>query len=224
MEKFTAASTSTENLTTQMSVVLFRLTKQIFALPIEPVYQFIEMVAITPLPKADPLLEGVINVRGEIVPVFDMHKLLDFPFSPKELHTPILLVTIQQKLTGLIIDEVLEILSLDSDKITIPEHFVPSDLAKTSLMKGITRMNQGLVILLDLDHLFEPGQAQALSSVTMKIEAIEIPANLSDQPSEQLSQTDDLTNSTQGETIKQSISAQKPSHRTTSTSKSSRKG
>jgi chemotaxis signal transduction protein len=57
-------------------IVIFRLFQQILALPIEPIFEIVEMVTILPLPKPEAPIEGVINVHGKMVPVVDLHRLL----------------------------------------------------------------------------------------------------------------------------------------------------
>ena len=123
------------------------------------------MVAILPLPKSDPYFEGVINLHGRMVPIINLHRLLyDTPFSCG-LHTPILLVKIENQMTGLIVDEVLDVTTKPANQIAKPADFLPAGIRSIPILKGLTTAAKETVIMLDLDHLFDVDQGKALSQM-----------------------------------------------------------
>jgi purine-binding chemotaxis protein CheW len=150
----------------QIHLVIFRLAKQAFALPIEMVYQIIEMVSIRPVPKINPIVEGVISVHGRVVPVIDLHRLLYNSSTPRGLHTPIILTHIKNQMTGLIVDEVLNVSSVFQNEVAKPSDFLPMDVESIPIIRGLTNVSQETIILLELNYLFEFGQSQALSQVS----------------------------------------------------------
>jgi len=155
-----------------IQLVTFRLYRQTLAIPIEPLFQIIEMVTITPLPKAESPVEGVINVRGKMTPVLDLRRLLRLPVSPYGLHTPILLVNLRNQMTGLIVDEVINVLAVPVHQIAKPADFLPPQLGELTALQGIAQIDEGAAMLLDLDHLLDPGQELALSHAFEALEKI----------------------------------------------------
>ena len=94
-------------------MLTFRLAERLYALPVTDVVQVVEMVTLTPLPQAPPAIQGIINVRGRVVPVMDAR--LRFGLDPQAYHlrTPIILVDFKENLLGLIVDQVIEVLEID---------------------------------------------------------------------------------------------------------------
>jgi purine-binding chemotaxis protein CheW len=146
----------------QRNLVAFQLGQQTYALPIEPVVQIIEMVAITPVPQINEVVEGVINVRGTFVPVVNLRRHLDLPEVSLQLHTPIILVRAGERVVGLIVDRVIDVLSLPGERITRSADILPEELGEVPLLQGVAHFPDGMALLLDLEHLFLPDQAQAL--------------------------------------------------------------
>jgi purine-binding chemotaxis protein CheW len=147
----------------QRNLMTFRLDQQTYALPIEPIMQIIEMVTITPIPQVSNKVEGVINVRGAPVPVVNLRRHLSLPEAALQLHTPIVLAQVGELMVGLIVDEVLDVRSLPGGQITRPADILPEGLGKTPILQGMAHTPHGMVLLLDLDHLFLPHQALALA-------------------------------------------------------------
>ncbi len=146
----------------RVSMVTFRLDRQVFALPIKPIRQIIEMVTITPIPQVNGAVEGVINFHGTLVPVVNLCAYLSLPKKTLHLHTPIILVSIFDRLTGLIVDEVLDVLDQPESQIIHPKDILPEGLGEAPLLRGMVPAQEHMVILLDLDQLFRPQQVRLL--------------------------------------------------------------
>jgi purine-binding chemotaxis protein CheW len=146
----------------QIHILTFRLDQQAFAFPIDSVFQIIDMVAILPLPQAESLLEGVINLHGRMVPIINLHRLVYDTPCPVGLHTPILLVKIEDQTTGLIVDEVLDVNSIPANQIAKPADFLPTGIRSIPILKGLTTAAKETVIVLELDHLLDVDQAKTL--------------------------------------------------------------
>lgn len=148
----------------QINMVTFQLDHLTFALPIEPIRQIIEMVTITPVPQMDESLEGVINYHGLTVPVINLRRHVGMPESPAGLHTPLIIANIAGRLVGLMVDQVQDVISRSLDQITRPRDILPSGLEQTGLFKGIIQLPDQAILLLDLDHLFDPHQTRTLTA------------------------------------------------------------
>ena len=154
-------SQDSQNMESAMrNLVAFQLDRQTYALPIEPIVQIIEMVAITPIPQVNPAVEGVIDVRGTAVPVVNLRCQLGLPEAKLQLHTPIILVQTGERMVGLIVDQVADVLNIGADQITRPKDMLPDGLSDAPLVQGLTYTAQGALLLLDLEHLLASNQAQ----------------------------------------------------------------
>jgi purine-binding chemotaxis protein CheW len=155
------------------NMVAFRLGQQAYALPIEPIIQIIDMVAITPIPQLSEVVEGVINVHGEVVAVVKLRRHFDLEDAPLQLNTPILLTRISGQTIGLIVDEVTNVLNLPADRIVQLGEILPEELGDAPIFRGLTYVADDATLMLDPDQLFRPDQLEVLAqAVEMLQEAI----------------------------------------------------
>jgi purine-binding chemotaxis protein CheW len=140
------------------NLVTFRLGRQVYALPIAPIAQIVEMVAITPVPGVNGSVEGVINYHGQSVPAIDLRHHLGLPVGALGVDMHIILARVSERTIGLIVDEVLDVLELPGAQIAHPDDILPQGSSGDSLLRGVAHTAQGTVLLLDPDHLFTPRQ------------------------------------------------------------------
>ena len=152
---------------TLRNLVTFRLGQQTYALPIESVVQIIPMITITSIPQVNHTVEGAINVRGTAVPVVNLRRHLGLRKTALRLHTPILLVQNGQGMVGLIVDKVIEVLSLPADEVADFADFLPGRLGVVPILQGLAYIQNSTVLLLNPDHLCLPHQAYALAHAAM---------------------------------------------------------
>ncbi len=145
-------------------LVTFRLDRQMYALPLELIAQIVEMVTITPIPQVNHSVEGVINVRGTPVPVVNLRRHLGLPETKLQLHTPILLVRTGERLIGLIVDQVADVLNVSAGQITCPTELLPDGLSDAPLLQGLVHTSQNAVLLLDLERLFSSERAKLVQA------------------------------------------------------------
>ena len=155
---------STEEILTPNNLVTFRLERQIFALPLEPIVQIVEMVTVTPLPRAQGSLEGVINVRGKAVPVINLRSHFDLPKSPRAVDSHIILVRHGDQIVALIVDEVLSVLDLSDGQLTRTTDMIPHELGDLPLLQGLVLGSEETVLLLDLPHIFSHQRELSLAA------------------------------------------------------------
>ena len=161
--------------TSQSTLVTFRLDGQTYALPIEPIVQIIEMVTITPIPQVNHAIEGVINVRGQTVPVVNLRFHLGLPKASLQLRTPIILTQRNGSLEahrrepgsalmlGLIVDQVMDVLSVPTRQITRPTDILPDGLGDAPLLHGLVRLPDGMALVLSFEQLFRAHSPRALA-------------------------------------------------------------
>ena len=156
------ATSSGGDVSDQRGMVAFRLARQAYALPIEPVVRIIEMVTITPVPQLSGVVEGVINVRGAAVPAINLRRHFGLPDIPWGLRTPIILIQINEQTFGLIVDEVIDVLDLSDDQVSRIADFLPKVMSEEPIIRGVAHIQGETVLLLDVEYLLSPTHMQIL--------------------------------------------------------------
>lgn len=170
--KSTSGSSAFES-DTLHTVLTFQLERQVYALPIAPIVQLIEMVSIIPLPQMHNGIEGLINVRGTMTPVVSLRHYVGLKKQPWSLHTPIILMRMSgNRMIGLIVDEVLEVIAL-RDVPAPPSSFLPTGLQVAQMILGVAYQNGHTILLLDHEALFTKAQTQALVQATEDASLVE---------------------------------------------------
>jgi purine-binding chemotaxis protein CheW len=152
----------TEQKRARIQVIVFRLEQDQFAVPIDQVWH-VERLAeqtITWVPRGPAFLEGVFNVRGQVIPVLDLKKRLGMPARERAPRARILIVEMQDQRVGLIVDAVSDILWFATDRIEPP----PPMVAQISgvFVQGVVREEERLLIVLDLREVLSPGEREEL--------------------------------------------------------------
>ena len=155
----------------QHSLMTFRLDRQIYALPIEPIVQIVEMVAITPIPQVNHAVSGVINYHGLTVPVMNLRRYLGLPAIPFGLDMHIVVVETGGRTVGLIVDQVLDVLELADGQVARPDAILPQELNTATPLQGVAYTGGETVLVLDLDGLFVLQQAQAFDLLSARPDA-----------------------------------------------------
>jgi purine-binding chemotaxis protein CheW len=163
------ATNGSGNSSDQRGLMAFRLGNQTYALPIEPIVRIIEMVTITPIPKVSRMVEGVINVQGKAVLVINLRRQFGLPEVPLGLRTPIIIVQVGELKFGLIVDEVIDVLNLAAERVVRVADIMPNGVGETPILEGLVHVEGDTVLVLDIEHLLVPGQAQALVEVAASL-------------------------------------------------------
>jgi purine-binding chemotaxis protein CheW len=170
-----------EDSSVQRDLIAFRLGEQTYALPIEPVVRIIEMVTITPIPQVNRAVEGVINVQGTAVPVINLRRQFGLPQVPFGLRTPIIVVQVGEHRFGLVVDEVIDVLSLAAEQVVRVVDIMPDGVGEASILEGLAHIQNDTVLVLDIEHLLVPGQAQALMEVAASLPEVTIEEKVAEQ-------------------------------------------
>lgn len=133
--------------------VVFKLEKEYYGIPISKVISIEKMEESTRIPNASNHVKGVINLRGEVIPLIDLRLKLNL--EPKEINnnTRIIIVSDDEILAGLIVDSSSEVLEIDKD--IIDNTPVSSDNEYLSYVYGIGKLTDRLIILLELSQILE---------------------------------------------------------------------
>lgn len=145
----------------------FRLAKETFAVDVAKVREILDFVAITKVPQTPDFMRGVINLRGSVVPVVDMKLKFGMEPTEKTVNTCIIVleVTIENETTivGALADSVQEVVELDPSQIEPP----PRIGMKLSIdfIKGMGKLNDDFVIILDTDKIFSFDEGTVLTEM-----------------------------------------------------------
>ena len=143
--------TNKNEIVAEVQMVVFKLEKEEFAVDIHQVREVLKMSRVTPLPQSAHYIEGVINLRGEVIPVVDLRKRFELPVGVRNEQTRIIIVEIQNSNVGLIVDSVTEVLRLSSSAIQPPPARVAG--TRTDLIKGVGKVSDRLLIVLNLEKI-----------------------------------------------------------------------
>lgn len=151
--------------TSDLQMVAFMLESEEFAVDIHKVKEVIKMPQVTPLPRAADFIEGVINLRGEVIPVVCLRKRFQLPVGERDDQTRVIIVEIQGNNVGLIVDSVTEVLRFPTSEVQPP----PSTIAgtRTDLIKGVGKIDERLLIILDLERILTSDEMISLEEVTL---------------------------------------------------------
>lgn len=157
-------TTAVANLQDVLQLVSFRLGTEEFCIDIAMVQEIVRMPNITKVPRAPEFLEGVVNLRGKIVPVIDLRKRFHLPARQESRSTRIIIVSIESRTVGIVVDGVSEVLRIATDSIDATPDMVASTVDATFL-KGIAKLEGRLLLLLDLTHVVQQSELASLALV-----------------------------------------------------------
>ncbi len=146
----------------------FRLAQETFAVDVAKVREILDFVAITKVPQTPDFMRGVINLRGSVVPVVDMKLKFGMEPTEKTVNTCIIVLEViiegETTIVGALADSVQEVVELDPSQIEPP----PRIGMKLSInfIKGMGKLNDNFVIILDTDKIFSFDEGTVLAEMT----------------------------------------------------------
>ena len=135
-------------------VVGFELAGQKYAFRIERIQEIITPGRITVIPEVPAYVAGVSNLRGTIIPVVDLRLLFGLPERSVDSDTRTIVVNVGSRIMGCTVDSVSQVMRINADQI----HPAPTTVAAGGprYIEGFARVNDDLLILLDVDNLLDP--------------------------------------------------------------------
>ena len=135
----------------EKQLVLFELGTETYGLDIASVHEIIRMQPITKVPKAPFYVEGVINLRGRVIPVIDIGKRFGFEKTEDTKSNRIVVINIKDTTLGIIVDAVTEVIRIPAESIDAVSDVVTA--GQSDYLQGIAKLPEKMVILLALDKL-----------------------------------------------------------------------
>ena len=139
-----------------LQIVGFRIGRQTFGLPISLVHEIVRPPEITNVPHAPEYVEGVMNLRGRIVPVIDLRRRFGGAAVENSRKNRVLVVDLESRAVGLIVDSATEVLKINGAQIEPPPDVFTD--AATSYVTGVAKYQGRLIILVDLKRILQSGE------------------------------------------------------------------
>jgi purine-binding chemotaxis protein CheW len=151
-------------LTTDGSQFLtFQLGDELYGVDILRVQEIKGYTTVTKIPNTPPHIKGVLNLRGTIVPIIELRTKFGMPTIDYTMFTVIVVVVVQEKIMGLVVDAVSDVLNIDKKDIQPPPEFGAK--VDVSFINGIGKSGDKLVALLDMDLLLSDDDMKQSASV-----------------------------------------------------------
>jgi len=135
----------------ELQVVGFRIGNETYGVRIGAVKEIVRVPEITTVPSAPELIEGVINLRGKIIPVMDLRKRFGEVSLQSDKKNRILVVELENKLVGLIVNSASEVLKIPPSEIEPPGTVFAE--GESGYVTGVGKLKGRLIILLDIAKL-----------------------------------------------------------------------
>lgn len=148
-----------------LQLVTFKLENEEFGVDILKVQEINKMMNITRIPNAPPFIEGVINLRGKIIPIIDLRKRLGFHNRVFDKSTRIIVVELDGLVLGFIVDSVSEVLRIPGNTIEPPPSIVAG--IESDYIEGVGKLNDRLLILLELKKIFASTERKDIENIEM---------------------------------------------------------
>ena len=137
-----------------LQLVVFGVGKELYGVGIGSVQEIVRVPVVTEVPDAPAFLEGVINLRGKVIPVIDLRKRLRLQGKEKTKSTRVLVTEIEGStsgLVGLLVDFVSEVRKVQADAVEAPPEMVSA--VGVEYITGVAKIEEKLIILLDLKRV-----------------------------------------------------------------------
>ncbi len=146
-----------------LQLVTFNIENEEYAIDILNIQSINRMVEITKIPNSPDYVEGVINLRGQIIPIISLRKRLKLNEKEIDKNTRFIVVEIYNRVYGFIVDSVNEVLRFDRKIIETPPPMTTN--IDSAYIAAIAKLEDKLIILLDLEKIFSKNEFENINNV-----------------------------------------------------------
>jgi len=147
-----------------LQLVSFHIEEEEFAVDILNIQGINRMMNITRVPNTPAFVEGIINLRGQVIPVVNLRKRLGFPLKEPDKATRIIVVEIGKRVIGFIVDSVNEVLRISSSITEPPPPMVAG--IDSEYITAVGKLDDRLLILLDLEKVLSGDDLNVLENIS----------------------------------------------------------
>lgn len=146
-----------------LQLASFKLGNDKYAIDIMSIKEITRLQPIKKVPKAPAFIEGVINLRGTIIPILDLRKRFDVPPTTETKKNRIFIVTILKRPVGLLVDEATEVIRISPHQVKRAPEFAKTK--DSQFFKGVVDNNGELIFILDLDQIITVQERSGLNAL-----------------------------------------------------------
>ncbi len=151
----------------------FKLEDEVFAFDISKVREVLEFDTLTKVPQTPKMMKGVINLRGNVVPVIDMRIKFGMGETEKTVNTVIIIIEIdldsESTMIGALVDSVNEVMDLDTEHIEPPPKI--GTKLNTEFIRGMGKQGGQFIIILDIERIFSADELETLQQAADPVPA-----------------------------------------------------
>ncbi len=146
----------------ERQLVVFQLGAELYGVEISRVHEIIRLQSVTKVPRSPIFVEGVINLRGKVIPVVDLRRRFGLPTADHTRASRIVVVELGDQVVGIVVDGVSEVLRVNTASVEPPSPVVAG--LDSEYLHGIAKLSDRLVILLDLDRILVRDERRVLEA------------------------------------------------------------
>lgn len=143
-------------------LVVFELEDELYGLDIFDVREIVKDIPVTRIPKTPEFVEGVVNLRGKIIPIIDLKRRFGFAKGEKTEDTRIIIVDIAGREAGLVVDSVREVAAIEENAIEPAPEVTKVNAA---FVEGLVKKDDKLIIIIKLDLLLKIEEKEMLEQI-----------------------------------------------------------
>ena len=151
----------------QRQLVTFQLGEELYGVNIMDVKEIVRVQDVRAIPNAPFYVEGIFNLRGEIIPIINLHKRFHikraFAYEEDELLSGFIIIDIDGMKLGIIIDRVSRVVTVEKEDIQPPPQMLSG--IGTEYIQGVVRQEDGYLIILNIRDLFNPKELQKIAEL-----------------------------------------------------------
>ena len=148
-----------------IQLVSFMLADEEYGVEVLKVREIIRMPTITKMPNTPMHVEGIINLRGKVIPIISMRKRFSLMENENSIQTRIIIMDVCGSLTGFIVDSVSEVIRIHSSEIQPPPSMVLSGGIGQEFITGVFNHAERLLIIMDIDRMFSDNELESFGSI-----------------------------------------------------------
>jgi purine-binding chemotaxis protein CheW len=164
MKMATSASNSIEIKEERIQLVSFKIGNEEHGIDVLKVREIIRMSNITRVPNTPHYIEGVINLRGKVIPIISLRMKFSLPEAENDNRTRIIVMDMDNELMGFVVDSVAEVIRIAISEIQPPPPIVTGGIDQECLA-GVIHHAERLLVLLDLEKMFSPDERKTFTDM-----------------------------------------------------------
>jgi purine-binding chemotaxis protein CheW len=148
-----------------IQLVSFMLSDEEYGVEVLKVREIIRMPTITKMPNVPQHVEGIINLRGKVIPIISMRRRFGLMENENDSQTRIIIMDVCGSLTGFIVDAVSEVIRIHSSEIQPPPTMALSSGVSQEFITGVYNHAERLLVIMDIDRMFTEDERESFGEI-----------------------------------------------------------